>query len=279
MSVNLMSIVFKAPITDLRTDKGMVVSASTCAFVLLALADNANENGESIYPSIATLCKKTKLSEPTVIKAINALRTAGILELVGASRLRTNQYNINIEKLIHFSDTKATLVPENQETKATLPQDLSGFMPETKATLDESSLTIIKPPDTTGEDIREKHRKATLQALQENEARRTTIMMNSKTDWTKFPAHLQELAQAFIEEMNLSVNLKKSEFGFWIEGLEDLYRYQITPEVVRKTVRQQLDEGIGVFSPKSILKNAVRNKALSASTDKPVRGASEVWGR
>ena len=61
MSVKLMSMVFDADIPDLGTDKGKKVTASTAAFVLLALADHANDEGDNVYPSITLLQNKTKL--------------------------------------------------------------------------------------------------------------------------------------------------------------------------------------------------------------------------
>lgn len=45
---------------------------STTKFVLVALCDNANDQGEC-YPSISMLCEKTSLSERAVQGAINAL--------------------------------------------------------------------------------------------------------------------------------------------------------------------------------------------------------------
>lgn len=54
--------------------------AFTDKFVLLALADNANDEG-SCWPSIETLCKKTCLSERTVHYAIKRLCTDGYLSI------------------------------------------------------------------------------------------------------------------------------------------------------------------------------------------------------
>lgn len=66
MSIKLMSQVWEAKLSF--TDK----------FVLLALADNANDEG-ACWPSIETLCKKTCLSERTVHYAIKRLETGGYL--------------------------------------------------------------------------------------------------------------------------------------------------------------------------------------------------------
>ena len=52
---------------------------STQRFVLLALADNASDDGGNAYPSIAELARKCALSERTVIRAIDALIAGGYL--------------------------------------------------------------------------------------------------------------------------------------------------------------------------------------------------------
>jgi len=100
MSVKLMSMVFDAEINDMTAEDGRNVSASSAAFVLLALADHANDNGEYIYPSESLLAVKTKLSERTVKACMSALRINGYLTLKGKSKLGTNEYVMNIERLL-----------------------------------------------------------------------------------------------------------------------------------------------------------------------------------
>jgi hypothetical protein len=62
MSITLMTAAFKSHLQ------------STPKFVLVALCDNANDQGEC-YPSISMLCEKTSLSERAVQGAINLLVT------------------------------------------------------------------------------------------------------------------------------------------------------------------------------------------------------------
>jgi hypothetical protein len=71
--------------------------------VLLALADFANDDGGSIYPSIATVAKKARLSADQARRIIHKLIKQGKVELVQAGgwdsqRNRPNQYRINLER-------------------------------------------------------------------------------------------------------------------------------------------------------------------------------------
>ena len=99
MSVTIMAAVFAANMPELKTDDGKTVPDSTAKFVLLALADHASEDGENAYIGVKRICQKTNLSTSTVCNALNALRTNGIIELVGKSKADTNNYTINLSRL------------------------------------------------------------------------------------------------------------------------------------------------------------------------------------
>jgi len=130
MSIRLIASIFDADIPELKTSKDQTVSASAATFVLLAIADHANDNGEGAYPAITTIAQKTKLTAQTVIKAIDALELAGYLEKLGKSRHGSTVYRINPKKIT---------------TKATLVKALKPLYQDTKVTLVKPSLTIIKP--------------------------------------------------------------------------------------------------------------------------------------
>lgn len=102
MSVRLLSAVFQCNMPELKTDKGKTVPDSTAKFILLALADHANDEGEGSYPSIRRLCKKTNLSTATICNALNALRFNGFISLVGKSKVDTNNYTILVAKILEF---------------------------------------------------------------------------------------------------------------------------------------------------------------------------------
>lgn len=104
MSIQIVAMVFARELDDLTTDDNKIVSASTCKFVLLSLADHANGDGENAYPSITLLQKKTCLSRQTVVSALNALRKAEIISQEGISKRGTNNYSINLTKLVNPLD-------------------------------------------------------------------------------------------------------------------------------------------------------------------------------
>jgi len=92
VSIRLMSKVFDSELP------------STEKFVLLAMADYASDSGESIFPSVETLSRKTSLSERAVQKSIKSLLLKGFLVLVeeGGGRSHTNLYRIEIGKFEEF---------------------------------------------------------------------------------------------------------------------------------------------------------------------------------
>jgi hypothetical protein len=113
MSVRLMSAAFSANLPDVEIkqsgDDVHTVKASTSKFVLLALADHANDEGRGAYPSLETLAKKTSMTRRTVQRAIDALIQLRIIKCVGVSEYGTDNYSI-FEAAIYGGDsgTKST---------------------------------------------------------------------------------------------------------------------------------------------------------------------------
>ncbi len=99
MSVRTMSLVFEYDMPELKTNDGKVVPDSTAKFVLLALADHCNDEGEGAYPGVKRICKKTSMSAQTVCNALNALRHNEYTTLTGKSKAETNNYTLNLGKL------------------------------------------------------------------------------------------------------------------------------------------------------------------------------------
>lgn len=67
---------------------------STHRFVLIALADNANDDGEC-WPSIATISRKTGICERSVRNSLRHLEGEGWLQTqIGAARAGANRYRI-----------------------------------------------------------------------------------------------------------------------------------------------------------------------------------------
>ena len=141
MSIKLMALVWDSGPSD-RTE----------AFVLLALADYANDDGEC-WPSIESLAKRTRMTDRGVRKAVSRLREGGWITVqAGGGRRVSNLYTVRKEM---FSATRDDLqnpehgsitlntVPGNEgdetlntdtETLNTVPETLN-VVPETLNTV------------------------------------------------------------------------------------------------------------------------------------------------
>jgi len=103
------------------------IKSPTERFVLLALTDHASEDGENIYPSVATVCLKTGFTERTVQAAIKSLVGQGILVHVGKGRHLTNKYR-------YIFATPAGDAPPHMDAHtpafaAPLPPQMTAFTP------------------------------------------------------------------------------------------------------------------------------------------------------
>ena len=68
--------------------------------ILLAMADKADEEGGSLYPSLDYLAWMTELHKNTVRRKINALIKMGVLEVIEeATPRRSAQYQLHLNKL------------------------------------------------------------------------------------------------------------------------------------------------------------------------------------
>ena len=99
MSIKLMSLVWDNGPND-----------ATQRFVLLALADRANDQGGSCYPSILELSKKCAMSQRTVIRAIDGLVDGGFL-VRKRHKSRSNSYTIVVDQLRPIESVSDKLSP------------------------------------------------------------------------------------------------------------------------------------------------------------------------
>jgi len=62
--------------------------------LLLCLADFASDDGENVYPSVATMTRKSSMSERTVRRSLRDLEAHGLLEVLDAAPGRVRRYAI-----------------------------------------------------------------------------------------------------------------------------------------------------------------------------------------
>ena len=146
MSVRLMSKVFNADIKEVSLPDGSV-SATALNSILLAMADHANDDGYGSYPSLTTLQRKSKLSRPTVVKAMKGAKKMGVIVFTGVSHKGTNSYRLveNILDAIQFPTSKATL----PASKATLPAGSKATLPESSIKTSEKYKKLVTLYEST----------------------------------------------------------------------------------------------------------------------------------
>lgn len=138
MSIRLMSLIFES---NLPTSEKII---------MLAMADYASDSGESIFPSIATISRKTSLSESGVHNLIRSLLHKKYLILVGKGGGRkTNLYKINVELLTNEGCTTYT-PPLHQVDPTPAPGTpnplLNQEINNNGATPQNGELPILEPP-------------------------------------------------------------------------------------------------------------------------------------
>ncbi len=76
--------------------------------VAIKLADVANDDGTSIYPSIATVASEAELSERQVQRIMDEFREAGLLVVVrkGGGRNRPTEYRFDLAAIDRLPDAK-----------------------------------------------------------------------------------------------------------------------------------------------------------------------------
>jgi hypothetical protein len=121
--------------------------------VLLAMADYASDSGESIFPSVGTLARKTSLADRSVQRTITDLINYGYLMKVKTGGGRsTNRYSINIEKF--RGDGVSPLIRQADTAGVTDGHRRGGGVsPETSINHQLTKEDVLKPADETMQDV------------------------------------------------------------------------------------------------------------------------------
>lgn len=110
MSIKLMTLVLKRP----------EPSDPIQRFVLLVLADQANDHLGKCWPSVLQISQRTKLSERSVQRAIRSLQNAGWIDIVDGGiregRRRANDYFVHRKAVNRAAPTGATPLPHGCHT-------------------------------------------------------------------------------------------------------------------------------------------------------------------
>jgi len=149
MSISLMSAIFETEFRDLPTGEGdQMAKASSLKIVMLAIADHANDEGESAYPGMKKLVRKTGLSKQGLINVLTACKYNGLLYVSAEpSRLGTNNYTIELScyPILQGKD-EDRLVVKSLDQSSHLTTSGKATLPPLVKPLDHNHpLTTIKP--------------------------------------------------------------------------------------------------------------------------------------
>jgi hypothetical protein len=219
-------------------------------FLVVTLANYANNEGESIYPSYKTVADKTGIDRSNVIKIIKRLVEDGLLIITGKTNSGVNRLAINLKwdgvRRSKVDETSpdidegsgATTPPEDEGGGATplegvalrhwgggaTPPDplinLESFNPLTGWVKNSEIKSEPEKPEGGGCMDKDQHRLRTEQALQKGmEARHIEGVEN-------YPADTRDVIEEVCRLWNLRPprNSKKpgSPYAGWIEGARDL---------------------------------------------------------
>ena len=114
------------------------------AWVLMALADHAHEDGSKCYPGVRRLAWKTGYSGRQVRRVLQELRDADIIEVVGsiAGGFQPTEYQLHLDR----ADKKSPLTPGagTPDKMSATPDTVTSSTPDI-AVSDEPSITINEP--------------------------------------------------------------------------------------------------------------------------------------
>jgi hypothetical protein len=132
----------------------------------LALADIADDNGERIYPGVATLAFKTRQSERQVQRQLKRFRTRKWLQVKKASkgrsatRYRINPAWVNSDILSGFEDVQPRHLEHPTVTFETSNQDIAVSPNPSVSINTPKTHARVSPTDSRGDETQKKIRDA-----------------------------------------------------------------------------------------------------------------------
>jgi len=264
MSIKLMSAIFETEMHDLpyiKDGEERKAKASTTKLLLLALADHANDYGESSYPGYTRLEKKTCLSRQGISDTLEALKYNGLVTVSESpSKLGTNDYTINIRSFPAMRDEAAELPevvkPLDQGSQATLLGVVKPLDHNHQVTISKTPLGAKAPMPL---DWQIGHGVEKLELPTEDtewQAHADIAVMNV----CRYGADLEPMAHAFIATRRILPG--KRDCKGWAQAFREMKAGGATPAMVQKAIEQLVHKNMTVADPWSIKKTVI---ALAAS--------------
>ena len=270
MSVGVMEMVFYSEIPDLEykymamprdgakeVERTKNVSAPAAKSVLLAYADHANHEGKGAYPGISRLIVKTGLSHVSVIDVTKALVAHNYLVPNGVSSLLTNDYTINIEKLLSTQNKQYSRYYD--PSKESPPEPVQEIDSEILHLLEELGLSTREPSTS---DLR---RASTLRAMRRGEEN-----AKDKLSIDGLPAHVDALLNEFANVWKRVPTQRQK--SLWIKEANEWLEIGINVSDIKPMYKHCQDAGTAISGPQSItwayyqLENATTSYEIKTSS-------------
>ncbi len=276
MSVKLMSAIFETEFFDLPYQKDgeeRKAKASTCKLLLLAIADHANDYGESAYPGYERLTKKTALSRQGIADTLDALEQNGILKISEReSRLHTNNYTITLSAF-HCLNVQEPMMVESSHLTTTSQVTLQTFVKP----LDSNHQLTINKPLGDKSPIERSSLPIEWQALDgkpivlpdEKQAKRKDAAMLIGMGLGVLAEPAAALALAF--QTARDITFTEGQIKGQRKAAKALIEQKITPALVTAAVKKLQAAGMTVTDLYSITKTAID---LANKTETPKTGRS-----
>jgi hypothetical protein len=120
MSVKIMAMCFAAKF-----------GTPTRKVLALALADHADDDGASIYPSVARLAEKCEIDRRTVQRQLRAFEEAGLLKVLSVGGMRgkdTREWAFDLGKLAELAEIRGGAVPPVARRQGRRPVQVGAAM-------------------------------------------------------------------------------------------------------------------------------------------------------
>jgi biotin operon repressor len=267
MSVKVMGLVWD---TDLPRDE---------KFILLAYADHADHDGGNIYPSIATIARKTGYSERSVQAITRKLEQIGTMRLDGKGIHGTRRYTIVIVNGCVYTGAKIAPVQKTAERgEENAPLGVQPTAPKPSFNRQEPSTAQAPKVGNKKIEFRDpmwdlQHGKQPEDLSPEEVERRK---LADACELFAFAPEYHHLLKAFIQATGIFP--VKSVVKGWHTALKTLLEQGITSQDIFTAVRKMRQDGLTIKDPFSVQGNAVDVHAIRTAP-KPSHEKSDYENR
>jgi hypothetical protein len=259
MSIKIMASVF-----------AMQGITSSKKLVLLSLADHANDEGLSVYPSIDRTAQRTGLTSRGVRKIVKELVNDGFLiPVVKSHGYHTNEYRIDAQKMSVYADQAENTIPEPQSVYSETNPEPCSANPEPHSLFSEanpepgSMFSEINPePHSVIPEPRSAESSLIIKKLIDTDAKNASVKQQTPKNQNHLPFR-NSLIAFFVERTGVSGPPRdfKAANRLWttpIYRIGELVDFDIVKGETLVNLALQRLKDLTVSDPNSILKMATR---------------------